>query len=175
MKETKQNHQNLQILIRVSILIAMDVLLMNYLGIHTQFFKIGFSFVPLALCGMLYGWKWGTACAGIGDLINCFLGPYGWYPPLTLSACLNGFLFGWFLKGRSDQFWAIAAAVGLYQVGVSLFLNTWFLSMLYTTPYLQLLATRLPQVLLMIPLQVVVLRVIGAKKLVAALSGSAAC
>lgn len=175
MKETKQNHQNLQILIRVSILIAMDVLLMNYLGIHTQFFKIGFSFVPLALCGMLYGWKWGTACAGIGDLINCFLGPYGWYPPLTLSACLNGFLFGWFLKGRSDQFWAIAAAVGLYQVGVSLFLTTWFLSMLYTTPYLQLLATRLPQVLLMIPLQVVVLRVIGAKKLVAALSGSAAC
>ena len=171
--ETKKSF-DLQILIRVAILIAMDVLLMNYLGIHTQFFKIGFSFVPIALCGMLYGWKWGTACAGIGDLINCLLGPYGWYPPLTLSACLNGAVFGLFLKGRSDHLGAIVAAVSVFQIGISLLLNTWFLSMLYGTPFTELMITRIPQVLIMLLVQIVVLRLLGAKKLVTALAGSAA-
>ena len=174
MKQTKTSHLNLQLLVRVAVFIAMDVLLMNYLGIHTQFFKIGFSFVPIALCGMLYGAKWGTVCAGVGDLLNCFLGPYGWYPPLTLSACLNGFLYGALLKGRSDSLPAIVAAVCLFQFGISLLLNTWFLSMLYSTPYMELLLTRIPQVLVMLPVQIVVLRMIGTKRLVTAIAGTAA-
>ena len=174
MNQTKKNPFDLQILIRVAILVAMDVLLMNYLGIHTQFFKIGFAFVPIALCGMLYGPKWGAACAGVGDLINCLLGPFCWYPPLTLSACLNGFVFGLFLKGRSDHLGAIVAAVSVFQIGISLLLTTWFLSMLYTTPFLELMITRIPQVLVMFPVQVLVLRLIGSKKLVTALAGSAA-
>lgn len=174
MKQTKTSHLNLQLLVRVAVFIAMDVLLMNYLGIHTQFFKIGFSFVPIALCGMLYGAKWGTVCAGVGDLLNCFLGPYGWYPPLTLSACLNGFLYGALLKGRSDSLPAIVAAVCLFQFGISLLLNTWFLSMLYSTPYMELLLARIPQVLVMLPVQIVVLRMIGTKRLVTAIAGTAA-
>ena len=174
MKQTKTSRLNLQLLVRVAVFIAMDVLLMNYLGIHTQFFKIGFSFVPIALCGMLYGAKWGTVCAGVGDLLNCFLGPYGWYPPLTLSACLNGFLYGALLKGRSDSLPAIVAAVCLFQFGISLLLNTWFLSMLYSTPYMELLLARIPQVLVMLPVQIVVLRMIGTKRLVTAIAGTAA-
>ena len=172
MNQTPAKKVNLQILVRVAILIAMDVLLMNYLGIHTQFYKIGFAFVPLALCGMLYGAKWATVCAGIGDLINCFLGPFGWYPPLTFSACLNGFVFGLFLKDRSDSLPAIFAAVAVYQIGISLFLNTWFLSMLYTTPYFELMLTRIPQVAVMFPIQVIVIRMIGSKKLVRTLAGN---
>lgn len=174
MKQTKTSPLNLQLLVRVAVFIAMDVLLMNYLGIHTQFFKIGFSFVPIALCGMLYGAKWGTVCAGVGDLLNCFLGPYGWYPPLTLSACLNGFLYGALLKGRSDSLPAIVAAVCLFQFGISLLLNTWFLSMLYSTPYMELLLARIPQALVMLPVQIVVLRMIGTKRLVTAIAGTAA-
>ena len=174
MQSKKISSPHLQILLRVAVLAAMDVLLMNYLGIHTQYFKIGFSFVPIALCGMLYGAKWSTACAGLGDLINCLLGPYGWYPPLTLSACLNGFLFGFFLKGRSDRLGAIIAAVVTFQLGVSLLLNTWFLSLLYSTPFLELMLTRVPQVLLMLPIQIIVLRLIGSKRLVTALAGTAA-
>ena len=174
MKQTKTSPLNLQLLVRVAVFIAMDVLLMNYLGIHTQFFKIGFSFVPIALCGMLYGAKWGTVCAGVGDLLNCFLGPYGWYPPLTLSACLNGFLYGALLKGRSDSMPAIVAAVCLFQFGISLLLNTWFLSMLHSTPYMELLLARIPQVLVMLPVQIIVLRMIGTKRLVTAIAGTAA-
>ena len=174
MKQTKTSPLNLQLLVRVAVFIAMDVLLMNYLGIHTQFFKIGFSFVPIALCGMLYGAKWGTVCAGVGDLLNCFLGPYGWYPPLTLSACLNGFLYGALLKGRSDSLPAIVAAVCLFQFGISLLLNTWFLYMLYSTPYMELLLARIPQVLVMLPVQIIVLRMIGTKRLVTAIAGTAA-
>ena len=70
MQSKKISSPHLQILLRVAVLAAMDVLLMNYLGIHTQYFKIGFSFVPIALCGMLYGAKWSTACAGVGDLVS---------------------------------------------------------------------------------------------------------
>ena len=70
MQSKKISSPHLQILLRVAVLAAMDVLLMNYLGIQTQYFKIGFSFVPIALCGMLSGAKWSTACAGLGDLMN---------------------------------------------------------------------------------------------------------
>lgn len=170
----KKKKVDLQILVRVAILVGMDVLLMNYLGLHTQYFKIGFSFVPVALCGMLYGWKWGGACALCGDLINCFLGPYGWYPPLTLSACLGGVVWGALLKGRSDRLLPIFAAALLHQVGISLLLNTFFLSLLYTTPFFELMLLRLPQVLIMLPVQIVLLRLIGAKRFLSALEGEAA-
>ena len=99
-----QNNQKssvyLQTLMRVAVMVAMDVILMNYLGIHTKFMKIGFAFVPIALCGMLYGPKWSTLCAGLGDLINCLLGPFGWYPPLTITACLNGFIANYIDNSR---------------------------------------------------------------------------
>lgn len=173
MKQTKEKTVDIQILTRVAILVAMNVLLMNYLGIHIQFFKIGFSFVPIALCGMMYGARWSTACAVVGDLINCFLGPFGWYPPLTLSAGANGFLYGAFLKGRSDSLPAIVAAAAVSQVAISMLLNTWLLSMLYSTPYLELMVTRLPQAAVMFPIQIAVLRLIGTKKLVATLAHSA--
>lgn len=160
---------SLNIMLRVAILIALDVLLMNYLGIHTPYFKIGFSFVPVVLCGMLYGAKWSTVCAGVGDLMNCFLGPYGWYPPLTLSACLMGWIYGAVLKGRSSSLPAILLAVGAVQILISMLLNTWFLSLLYTAPYFELMLTRVPQVLLMLPVQTVVLRLIGSEKILSAL------
>ena len=44
---------------------------------------------------------------------------------------------------------AIVAAVCRFQFGISLLLNTWFLSMLYSTPYMDLLLTRIPQVLVL--------------------------
>lgn len=161
-----------QILVRVSVLVAMEVLLMNYLGIHTQYVKLGFSFVPVALCGMLYGPLWGTACAGLGDLVNCLLSGYGWYPPLTLSACLQGCIFGLALKKRTDRLPAIALTVCTYQLCVSLLLNTWFLSMLYGTPFLTLLTTRLPQTLIYIPVQIAVLRLIGDRRLIGILEAA---
>lgn len=173
MKQTKQKTVDIQILTRVAILIAMNVLLMNYLGIHTQFFKIGFSFVPIALCGMMYGARWSVPCAVIGDLINCFLGPFGWYPPLTLTAGANGLIYGLLLKNRSDNLAAIVAAAAITQLLVGMVVTTWFLSMLYSAPYLELMATRLPQAAVMLPVQIVVLRMIGTKKLVTTLARTA--
>lgn len=111
---------------------------------------------------------------GIGRFNQLPARPVRLYPPLTLSACLNGFLFGFFLKGRSDHLGAIIAAVVTFQLGVSLLLNTWFLSLLYSTPFLELMITRVPQVLLMLPIQIIVLRLIGSKRLVTALAGTAA-
>ena len=69
---------------------------------------------------------------------------------------------------------AIIAAVVTFQLGVSLLLTTWFLSLLYSTPFLQLMITRVPQVLLMLPIQIIVLRLIGSKRLVTALAGTTA-
>ncbi len=171
MNQTTGKKIDLQILVRVAILIAMNVLLMNYLGLHTQYFKIGFSFVPIALCGMLYGAKWSTVCACIGDLINGFVGPFPPYPPLTLSACLNGFVFGVCLKDRSDSIPAIVTVTVISQLFISLLLTTWFLSILYDSPYFELMVIRIPQVLLMFPVQIIMLRLIGSKKLVAAFAG----
>ena len=171
MKQTTPHGIDLHILVRVAVLVALNVLLMNYFGIHSETMKIGFSFLPIALCGMMYGARWSTACALTGDLLNCVFGGFPWFPPLTLSACINGFVYGAILKNRSNSMPAIFAAAVITQVAVGLFLNTWFLSILYTSPYGGLLVTRIPQTLVMLVLQVITLRLVGAKNLVSALSG----
>lgn len=168
----KKRKLYLQIIVRIAVLAAINVVLMNYLGIHTKTMKLNFAFIPIAVCGMLYGAGAGAFCAGLGDILNCLLSPFGWYPPLTLTACLNGWIYGFFLKNKSESIINVILAVVIFQVAVSFGLNTFFLSLLYQRPFIELAVTRIPQTLIMIPLQIVVLRAVGNRKFINLLAGT---
>lgn len=157
-------------LVHVALFIAIQVLLSRLCAlINLPTVRISLGFVPIAICAMMFGPLWSGVTAGIADIIGAILVPTGsFFPPLTVSAILTGVVFGLFLyrpQGAPDRssvgIWArICGAVAVNQVGISLFLNTLWLSILFGTAYGPLLVTRLIQTCVMVVLQVVALRLI---------------
>lgn len=81
---------NIKILVSVSALIALEVILSRFLSIATPVVKIGFGFVPIAVCAMLYGPIWAGAAGALADFLGATLFPIGAYFPgftLGVSCC----------------------------------------------------------------------------------------
>ncbi len=125
--------------------VAMEVILARFLSLHTWNLKIGFSFLPVVAAAY-----WGGPLAGgltglLGDLIGALLFPVGTYfPGFTLTAFLDGAVYGLFFRKRTGLK-EILGAVVTVQLGLSLVLNTFWLSLLYQVPWRTLLWLRLFQ------------------------------
>ena len=118
---------------------AMEIILARFLSLHTWNLKIGLSFLPVAAAAP------GGLTGALGDLIGAILFPVGpYFPGFTLSSFLDGYLYGLIFR-RSLSRKAILLAVFLTQVGISFVLNTYWLSVLFHTPMMNLLYPRLFQ------------------------------
>lgn len=154
-------NKHLKTMIHVAVLVALEVVLSRFLSIPTQFMKIGFAFVPLAVCGMLFGPWWALLAGGLSDFIGAILFPIGpYFPGFTLSNALVGMIFGFCLYQRFSGWKHIAKAVVVNNFVISLFVSTYWLHLLYGSPYLGLLPTRLAQNCVMIVLEFAVIRLI---------------
>ena len=140
---------NLVTLTRVAALIALNVILERFLSINTPILRIGLGFIPIALCGILYGPFWAGAACGLADILGTFLMPYGLYPPITLTAILIGLSLGLFLRrknGANVRFFPnVLVCTFINTIGLSLFLQSYWLSLLQNAAYTALLVARLPQ------------------------------
>lgn len=142
---------------QLAILVAMEVVLSRFLSINIWSNKIGFAFVPIAVAAMFYSPLTTGLTAAVADLIGALLFPSGpFFPGFTLTAFLGGVVYGLALN-RKQTAGRILAAVLVRELGLSLFLNTLWLSIMYSSPYWPLLTTaRLVQCLPMVPVQFVV-------------------
>lgn len=158
--------KRVRFLTRLALLVALEVVLSRFLSIATPYVKLSFAFVPLALAGMMYGPWAGAAVGGLADLMGAVLFPIGpYFPGFTLTNALKGAVFGLLLRnggGRSLRKVGLAVCIG--GVALSLGLNTLWISLLYGAPYWTLLPTRVMQEILVMPLQIVVLRMAGAPR-----------
>ena len=137
---------SLQTLCRVAALVAIQIVLERFCSFNTPLLRVGFGFIPLAVCGMLYGPVWAGVAGGLADVLGTFLSPYGFYPPITLTAILLGVVFGLFLHRESPRFFPhIVLCTLVCCVGLSLFLQSFWLCLLNHSPYPAMLAARLPQ------------------------------
>lgn len=151
----------LKLIVHVAILIALEVVLSRFLSISTSIVKIGFSFVPIAICAMMYGPVWAGIAGAIADFIGATLFPIGaYFPGFTLSAALTGVVFGLFLYKKKGNWAQLAGAVLINCVVISLLLSTYWLTILWGDSFLVLLPTRIIQNLVMIPIQFIVLRLL---------------
>ncbi len=142
----------------VALFIALEVVLSRFGSIATAELKIGFGFVPLAICAMLYGPAWAAVAGGLADFIGAVLFPIGpYFPGFTLTNALIGLIFGLFLRRRPAGIANICAASLITCLFCSLVLNSLWISILYHSPFIQLLPTRLLQCAVMIPVEIVVL------------------
>lgn len=151
---------DVRVMIQVALLVAVEIVLSRFCSIATPIVKIGFGFVPIAVCGMLFGPVWAGVAGGLADLIGAVLFPIGpYFPGFTLSAILTGVVFGLFLRKEERGWPHLAIAVGVNCLGISLCLSTLWLAILTGSPFLALLPTRIMQNLIMIPIQFAILRV----------------
>ena len=152
-------------LIVLALLTALEIILSRFLSISMWNIKIGFSFVPIVVAAILYGPLAAGIVAAMGDFIGAILFPIGaYFPGFTLTAFLTGLIFGFFLHKKQSWPQSIAA-VGINQFVLSLFLNTLWISILYSSPYAPLLATRVIQCVILTAVQLIFIQ--GISKTVA--------
>jgi ECF transporter S component (folate family) len=142
-------------------LIALEIILSRFLSINTESIRIGFGFVPMALCGMLFGPIWAAAAYAVADILGAVLFSYGFFPGITLSAFLTGLVFGVFLHGEGVRFFPhIIVAVLINCVVISLGLTSYWLALAQGVPYFARVITRLPQCGAMIVIQFIVIPIL---------------
>ncbi|WP_432642605.1 folate family ECF transporter S component [Acidaminococcus sp.] len=125
--------------------VAMEVILARFLSLHTWNLKIGFSFLPVVAAAYWGGPMAGGLTGALGDLIGALLFPVGaYFPGFTLSAFLDGAVYGTvFRKGIGKK--QILLAVLIVQLGISLLLNTFWLTVLFQVSWKSLVLLRLFQ------------------------------
>ena len=139
----------------LAMLIAIEVILSRFLSINAWNIKIGFGFVPVVIAAILYGPLAGGIVGALSDFIGALLFPIGTYfPGFTLTSFLMGTVFGLFLYKKQGWLKGLAA-VGINQFILGLFLNSFWISVLYGSPYVPLLATRVFQSILLTVVQLI--------------------
>lgn len=157
----QQNFSKTHRLVIMALLVAISIILSRFLSIAAWNLKIGFAFVPVALAGMILGPIPAAIVAAVADFLGAILFPIGqFFPGFTLTAFLNGLLYGIFLYKKADMKSVVLSAV-ITQILGSLLLNTFWISMLYGTPFWALLPTRIMQVCFMTVVEIIVIRIMA--------------
>lgn len=139
-----------------ALLIAMQIVLSRVLSINLPVLKIGFSFVPLMFAAYLYGPAGGVVVATVSDIIGALLLPSGqFFAGFTVTAALSGFIYGITFHHYKCTTLRIVVGVVTNEIICSLLLNTLWLSIMYTSAFGTLLATRIWQVLVMTAIEIV--------------------
>jgi ECF transporter S component (folate family) len=152
-------------LVLVALFIAMEIVLTRMLSINTPILRIGFGFVPIAVCAIMFGPVWAAVAGALGDIIGVtlFLPMASPFPGFTLSAILVGVVFGLLLHKSKGHWFPIMCAAAINSFVIGMLLNTYWLTILTGNPFLYLLPTRIVQALIIFTIQFSVLNVIEKK------------
>lgn len=139
---------SIQMITYLGMLTALEIILNRFLSINAWNIKIGFSFVPVVVAAVLFGPLAGGIVGALGDFLGAILFPIGpYFPGFTATAFVTGVIFGLFLyKKRTIP--RIAGAVLINQLIFSFLVNSFWISILYGSPFVPLLATRIVQIII---------------------------
>ena len=146
------------ILAQVAMLLAMEVILSRFFFIATPVTKFSFAFVPLAVCGALFGPVYGGIMGALADLLGATLFPIGpYFPGYTLNNALHGVALGMALKEGRRTWWQLALALVFNHVVVGVFLAALWGHMLTGNPYWAVAGARVVQTAVMAPVQFIII------------------
>lgn len=136
---------NVQKLVIMGVLVAMEIVLSRFLSFNTWNTKIGFGFIPIAAAAILMGPVEAAVCGGLADFLGATLFPIGaYFPGFTATAALTGLVFGLFFHKEQTPL-RVVPAVLINQFILGLLVNTYWISVLYGSPFKELLVTRVTQ------------------------------
>ena len=117
----------------LALLVALQVVLGNLTQVPLIGKQFNFGFLPVAFAAALLGVPGGLIVGALGDFIGAHIFPAGaYFPGFTLTSALVGVLYALPLHKRAPGFVRVIVAVALATV-VNLFLNSYWLSLLYTS------------------------------------------
>ena len=154
---TKENFSVRKIVL-CGVLIALNIIFARFLSIQAWSFRIGFTFLSYATAAILYGPLEGAIVGGVGDLLGAtvFATTGAYFPGFTITAILEGAVFGIFLK-KKVSLPRVLGAVAIEQFILSLLMNSYWISVLYGKGFWALLPTRAAQAILLFVVETVVL------------------
>lgn len=145
----------------LGMLLAAQIVAGRFVSISLPIANIGFMFLPVAITGILYGPIWCGLSTAAADIIVAMMGPYGYFPPMTLSALLTGIIYGLFLYRKPASIRRIILCVLTESILLSILLQTFWLTLLTGKAYLVLLPARLIQNAVTIPISVICIRIVA--------------
>ena len=145
-----------RILVLMGLFISLEVVLTRFIAIETPIIRIGFGFLPIAISAIMFGPVIGGLTATIADIIGMIIAPKAaYFPGLTFSAFMTGFIYGLFLHKKNKSILKIFLAVLTITLIVDLSLNTVWLSMLTGKAASAIIVPRLIKSAAMLPVQTV--------------------
>lgn len=152
MKKTRET-------VLMGLLIALDVVTASFLTVRTPFLKIGTSFIPVSLTGLLFGPLLGGIGAGMADIVQYLLFPSGAYiPGITLNSFLAGAVYGFLLYRKNPSIWRTFLAAAISQLVISGVLTTlWLYLAAPGKTFIALFTMRIVKCLLMVPIETTII------------------
>lgn len=161
-KNAINEFKGLESLILISVLIALRIVIGMYFINISSNIRIYFTFIIVALSGLIFGPIVGMVSGGISDLIGFMLFPSGaFFIGYTISAILSGFIFGLFLYRTKITIFKLLLSKFLVNFIVNSILGTlWRVIMTsnYTMEYFLLdFIPRLTKNMILLPIEVIIL------------------
>ena len=145
-----------KMIVTLGLLVAMEIVLNRFLSINAWNIKIGFSFIPVVMAAMIFGPVAAAIVGALGDFIGAMLFPIGaYFPGFTFTAALMGLCWGFFLH-KNPTIVKIVIATVINQFILGLILNTYWISVLYGSPFKALFLTRIVQAVILTVVQIAV-------------------
>ncbi|MBO5994596.1 MAG: 5-formyltetrahydrofolate cyclo-ligase [Firmicutes bacterium] len=145
-----------QMIVTLGLLVALHIILSRFLSINAWNMKIGFAFVAVFVGAYLYGPVAGAVVGGLGDFLGAILFPIGaYFPGFTLNCALTGVVMGLLLYKKQSPL-RVVIAVAIDQLIIAMWITPLWISILYGSPYWPLIISRLPQIGIMIVVEIVV-------------------
>ena len=118
--------KNVKCIALTGLLIAMFIVLDTFSIKIGAYAKINFAFAALSVVGMLFGPVPAVLAALAGDIIGCVLSGAAPLPLLTMTAALEGLVFGIFLYKKEGKALAVNAVIArlIDSFVINLLLNT---------------------------------------------------
>ncbi len=157
-QSAKEMHQ-LRSLTGGAMLTAVSVIINQFTIFINQIMRLGFTFLPIALSGMLYGPLITGSLGAVCDILKYFTRNDGgaFFPGFTISSFVAGFLYGIFLYKKPVTLRRVIATRLCVMVVDSWILNSLWLSMLYGNAFIALVSARMLKSVLVFPVEVALL------------------
>lgn len=142
-------------------LIGISVVL-SFLKIDiSNLMQIGFTFLPIAAGGMLFGPTVGAIMGVASDILGYIARPSGFFfPGFTLNALIIGLIYGFFFYKKPVTLKSVILSSLTNTVIINLILTPIWLSIMYGNAYGVLVAARLLKTVVMFPIDTALLMMV---------------
>lgn len=132
MYESANKLKNVKVLTGSALLAALHIILDFMRIVVSATLEISFSFLAIAVAGMLYGPVVAAVVGAGADILAFFVKPSGFFfPGFTLNMAVTGFIFGMFFYKKQITLKRVMLAVLVESIIISLILTPIWLKIMY--------------------------------------------